>query len=233
MKIEIQKSKFKIKELFFISFTFSIFHFAFLLFPLHSYGDLDKTLNDLEERQKGIETYEADFIQTKVLSIMTSKISSEGHIYFKRPNLINWRYIKGSNLLMVFNGNEAWLYYPNLKEAERYKNIERIIKKFPLAFGLDVKDLRRYWDISLIPASQEGIIAIELRPKAGEKERIFERMTLWIEENKGVPKRVQIFETGGDYTLIEFKRIRINEELPPDIFIFKPPEGVKVTSPLE
>jgi outer membrane lipoprotein-sorting protein len=233
LKIKIQKSKFKIKELFFISFTFYILHFAFLLFPLHSYGDLEKILQNLEEKQKAVETWEADFIQAKVVSIMASKIISEGHTYFKKPNLIHWRYTKGSSLLMIFNSDEAWLYYPNLKEAERYRNIERVIRRFPLAFGLDIKDLRKYWEITLMPSPEDEIVSLELRPKEGKEKRIFERMILWIDENKGAPKRVQILEPGGDSTLIEFKNIKLNQKLPGDLFIFKPPEGVKVTTPLE
>lgn len=201
--------------------------------PLHSYGDIEKSLLELEEKQKGIDTWDADFIQTKVTSLMSDKIVSEGHTVFKRPNLIHWRYIKGSNLLMVFNGQEAWLYYPNLREAERYRNIERMIKKFPLAYGLAIENLRKYWNISIISDSPNGFIILELRPKEKESRRVFEKITLLIEKKIGVPRKVQIFEPGGDYTIIEFKEIKVNENLPSDLFTFKPPAGVKVVNPLE
>jgi len=212
-------------------------------FPIHSYSDIDKTLRELEERQEVIETWESDFIQTKVLSIMTTKIISKGHIYFKRPNLIHWRYTKGGNLLMVFDGKEAWLYYPNLKEAERYRDIEDIISRFPLASGLDLKNLGRYWDIRPLPSPKEGIVALELRPKVKEEKghplnqvhRIsgFDRMILWIEGKRGLPLRVEISEPKGDSTIIEFKGMRVNERFRSDIFTFKPEAGVKVITPLE
>lgn len=231
LKIKIQKSKFKITEL--LYFTFYILHFTFLLFPLNSYGDIEKALQNLEEKQKGIETWEADFIQTKAVSIMASRIISEGHVYFKKPNLIHWRYMKGSNLVMIFDGSEAWFYYPNLKEAERYKNIERIISKFPLASGLELKDMNKRWDVRTLPSPSNGLIALELRPGERGEKRIFERMVLWLEEKRAIIKRVQIFEPGGDNTIIEFKRIKLNEKFPADTFTFKPPAGIKVTAPLE
>lgn len=224
-------------------FLFLISYFSFLLtllilLPFNSYGDIENILHILEEKQKEIETWEAEFVQTKEISLMANKIISEGHMYFKKPNLIYWRYTKGSNLLMVFNGHEAWLYYPNLKEAERYKNIEGIMKMFPLAFGLELKDLKRYWDISLMPSPSDRIIALDLRPKGKDKRSPefipgFDKMTIWIEENRGAINKVQIFEPGGDNTIIEFKGIRLNEKLQDDLFTFKPPAGVKITSPLE
>ncbi|MEK6692297.1 MAG: outer membrane lipoprotein carrier protein LolA [Nitrospirota bacterium] len=204
-----------------------------IFLPVNSFGEIEKALKDLEEKQKAIDTWEADFIQTKVTSLMSDKIVSEGHAVFKRPNLIHWRYTKGSNLLMVFNGNEAWLYYPNLKEAERYKNIERMIRKFPLAYGLEIETLRKYWDISIISDSPSGFISLELRPKEKESRRVFEKITLLIERKIGVPGKVQIFEPGGDHTIIEFKEIRVNGKIPSDFFTFKPPPGVKVITPFE
>jgi outer membrane lipoprotein carrier protein len=204
-----------------------------LFLPLNSYGDIEKSLKDLEKKQKTIDVWKADFIQTKVTALMTDKIVSEGYAAFKRPNLIRWRYIKGSNLLMVFNGNEAWLYYPNLREAERYRNIERMIKKFPLAYGLEIETIRKYWDISIISDSPNEFITLELRPKEKESRRVFEKITLLIEKKIGVPRKVQIFEPGGDYTIIEFKEIKVNESLPSDFFTFKPPEGIKVITPFE
>lgn len=217
----------------FLNVSFCILNFAFciLIFPLNSFGDIEKTLKDLEEKQKTIDTWEADFIQTKVTTLMLDKIISEGHTVFKKPNLIYWRYTKGSNILMVFSGQEAWLYYPNLREAERYKNIEKMIRKFPIAYGLEIESLRKYWDISIIPDSPNNLITLELHPKEKEMRKVFEKITLLIDKKIGIPQKIQIYEPGGDYTIIVFKEIKINVLLPANFFIFKPPTGVKVITP--
>jgi outer membrane lipoprotein-sorting protein len=93
-----------------------------------------------------------------------------------------------------------------------------------LGFGASGKDLAQKWSIKdLGPESMDGVKAekLELIAKDPEVLKLFPKVTIWIDPERGVSLK-QIFDEGqGQSRICEYKNIRVNESLPSDAFTFK------------
>jgi outer membrane lipoprotein-sorting protein len=93
-----------------------------------------------------------------------------------------------------------------------------------LGFGASGKDLEQKWTIKdLGPETMDGVKTekLELIAKDPEVLKLFPKVTIWIDPDRGVSLK-QIFDEGqGQSRICEYKNIRVNESLPSDAFTFK------------
>jgi outer membrane lipoprotein-sorting protein len=93
-----------------------------------------------------------------------------------------------------------------------------------LGFGASGKDLEQKWTIKdLGPETMDGVKTekLELIAKDPEVLKLFPKVTIWIDPDRGVSLK-QIFDEGqGQSRVCEYKNIRVNEALPSDAFTFK------------
>ena len=93
-----------------------------------------------------------------------------------------------------------------------------------MGFGASGKDLEQKWTIKdLGPETMDGVKTekLELIAKDPEVLKLFPKVTIWIDPDRGVSLK-QIFDEGqGQSRICEYKNIRVNEALPSDAFTFK------------
>jgi len=46
-------------------------------------------------------------------------IKTSGRFLHKQPDKIRWEYTGSTNMQVIFNGKDLWIYYPDLKEADK------------------------------------------------------------------------------------------------------------------
>jgi outer membrane lipoprotein-sorting protein len=51
---------------------------------------------------------------------------------------------------------------------------------------------------------------------------------VWLDQEKALPRRLEIHEESGATRTLSLSRIRVNEPLPSQTFAFKAPKGVRV-----
>jgi outer membrane lipoprotein-sorting protein len=70
--------------------------------------------------QTNIQTWFADFIQTRTLKSLTQPLTATGHVWFAQPNQFRWELGRPPQTIAVRHGDEMLVIYPRLKRAERY-----------------------------------------------------------------------------------------------------------------
>ncbi len=196
-------------------------------------NDLDSILKEMDKKQKGVKDIKASFIQEKMMELLEEKLISQGRMKYKKPDKMSWEYSAPDPLLMIIKRKEMWLYYPDMKVAEKYDlaGTGETLGLF-VGFGKSMEYLKKNYQIRLL-RKKKNFCSLELIPKREEELRYISKMILWIDTKEYWPVKTKIFEPNGDTTLIEFKNIKINTKIPDSEFEFKVPKGVEVVEPLK
>ena len=70
--------------------------------------------------QTNIQSWSADFIQTRTFKSLAQPLTATGHIWFAEPNRFRWELGNPPQTIAVRATNELLVIYPRLKRAERY-----------------------------------------------------------------------------------------------------------------
>src|SRR5499427_1115513 len=71
-------------------------------------------------RQPDIQTWSADFIQTRALKSLTQPLTATGHVWFAEPNRFRWELGHPARTIAVRATSEMLVIYPLLKRVERF-----------------------------------------------------------------------------------------------------------------
>jgi len=196
-------------------------------------NDLDSILKKMDKRQRGMKDLKASFTQEKILELLEEKLISQGKMKYRKPDRMSWEYFEPDPLLMAIKGKRMWLYYPDMKVAEKY-DLERAGETLGLfvGFGKSVEYLKKNYQIKLLKEKRD-FYCLELIPKKKEELRYFSKIILWVNTKEYWPVKTKIYEPNGDTTLIEFRNIEINTKIPDSEFEFKVPKGVEIVEPLK
>jgi outer membrane lipoprotein carrier protein len=196
-------------------------------------GNLEKVLEVMSQRQSKIENFQASFTQEKILELLEEKLISHGKIRYRKPDSMSWEYYPPDSFRMIIEGPRMWFYYPDMKVAEKY-DLERSQQPLGIfvGFGKSPDYLKENYQMRLLDENKT-FHSLELIPRKEEESKYIAKVILWIDSKEYWPTKTQIFEPNGDTTLIEFRDIEINTEIPDSEFEFKVPEGVEVVEPLK
>src|SRR5438132_7391159 len=70
--------------------------------------------------QPNIQTWSADFVQTRALKSLTQPLTATGHVWFAEPNRFRWELGNPPRTIAVRAPNEMLVIYPLLKRVERF-----------------------------------------------------------------------------------------------------------------
>lgn len=72
------------------------------------------------EAQRGVKTWQAEFVQTRTLKALTEPLRTPGRLWFEAPDRFRWELGTPPQTLVLRHTNELWVGYPRLKRVERY-----------------------------------------------------------------------------------------------------------------
>jgi len=171
------------------------------------------------EATKKVITIQSEFVQEKVLSVLSEKIITKGMFYFKKEKKLRWEYIDPFKYLIIINNDNLLVRDDdkenriNLESNKVFREVNNIImgtvqgtllndtKNFQASFF----DENSYYLCKLVPLQSR------LRESLSE---------IWLYFNKedySVDK-LDLRESSGDYTRIIFKSKKLNLPLSDEIF---------------
>jgi outer membrane lipoprotein-sorting protein len=126
--------------------------------------------------------------------------------------------------VMVFSGGVFKLYEKLTNQVTTSNKASKYESYLLLGFGASGKDLADKWNIKFDgPETVAGIKTekMELIAKDPQVLKLFPKVTIWIDPERGVSIK-QIFDEGqGQSRTCTYSNIKINEPLPSDAFTFK------------
>jgi outer membrane lipoprotein carrier protein len=179
-----------------------------------------ETWEDIKRDTASIVSIKAEFTQHKHLKILTKPLVSQGRFYFQKPDSIRWEYSTPvKSILLMHKGNvkRYTLGSRGLVEdaSGALSSMQVVVQEIGLwsqgrfteseHFRAEIKEGKER-KIILTPKEEAfaAIISrIEIVPSA---------------EQKGAIKSVKIFESEGNYTLLKFADVKINEKIGESVF---------------
>ncbi|GAO42081.1 hypothetical protein FPE01S_01_10940 [Flavihumibacter petaseus NBRC 106054] len=166
-------------------------------------------------------SFRADFVQEKNLSLLEEKIVSKGKFWFRRENLVRMEYQQPFQYLMIINGNLV-----HIKDGQKENTVSvksnRLFQKINTItidcvrgtalqngdFQSKVFDGQQYFLLELVPVSKE-------------LKDLFAKILLYLDRKDYSVQRIDMVENGGDNTLITFNQKEVNVQIPDAVFAVK------------
>ena len=192
-----------------------------------------KWLRALELRHKDYRRARGEFTQIKKDPVFLEDISATGEFFYERPNRFRCDYDKPESSTSLVDGDLVTLYFPKLKQLERYRLSREAggigeVNQMLLAFGIETDKVLKYFTVACDPETSANVVRLTFAPRATRAERPFAQFVLEMSKPDLAPKRFEIVGNEGDRTVVTITKITWNPNLPVDIFRLNPPKDVEI-----
>ena len=163
-------------------------------------------------------TGSAEFTQTVISPDGTKRRPSSGTFEFSRPNRFRFTYTKPFEQVIVADGQRLWIFDPDLNQVVSRKQ-SAALAATPAAL-LAGSQLDR--DFTLTPEpSREGVDWVKAVPKNAEGG--FESLRIGFRQ--GELAGVEITDSLGQRSVLQFRSVKLNVALPAERLVFVVPKG--------
>jgi outer membrane lipoprotein-sorting protein len=129
--------------------------------------DVDRLLQDLEDRRGEINSYGARFVQKKTLALFDEEKISTGVMLYKAPRQMIWKYDTSDKTQMRIDGESVSFYFPELKQIEVYPAERgKGVSHFFFAFEASADELKESFEVFIGAVDNERLTRIDLVPKS-------------------------------------------------------------------
>ncbi len=180
------------------------------------------TLERLRAFVRDTQTMRATFTQTVTDSAGRVVQQASGEFAIARPGRFHWSIDKPYHQLLVGDGERVWVYDPDLNQVVKRRN-DQALGSTPAALLAGRDDVERAFQWRELP-SRGGLDWLGATPK--DPESTFSDIRLGFDA-QGL-RALEIDDSFGHHTRIEFSNIERNPKLRPDLFQFTPPQGADV-----
>jgi outer membrane lipoprotein-sorting protein len=196
--------------------------------------ELDVVLEEMKATGLRFRSLEADIERTKVVVFVNDRATDFGKVYFSgggEDSRIRLTITEPAvQELLVANGR-AQLYRPRINYLEEYDLGDRrdIAEFLMIGFGASNQTLEEDYEVALVgEEALDGVptSVLELKPRSERVAGMFPTIRLWIDQTQWIPLQSRVNQTGGDYQIVRYSNIEINERLPNDIFELDLPKDV-------
>ena len=207
--------------------------------PLPS-PDLEKVLNQMDAVAAGFKTAEADFVWDQYTKVVNETDTQSGKVYFRRASKeieMAADITQPTEKHVLYQNSTVRVYEPRIDQLTVYntgKNRAEVESFLVLGFGGRGHDLRKSFDVSFQGYEQAGGVRaakLNLVPKTAKARNIFDHIILWLDPARGISVQQQFLEPQGDYRLAKYSNIRLNQNIPGDVFKLKTTARTKTVNP--
>jgi outer membrane lipoprotein carrier protein len=178
-------------------------------------------VDTLREFVREVKSGRADFTQTVTSADGAKKRSSSGSFEFARPNRFRFAYAKPFEQLIVSDGSKVWIHDVDLNQVS-VRRLGAALGATPAAL-LAGASLDQEFELAAQP-SREGLDWVQATPR--QKDGAFQSMRIGFRGKELAA--VEILDSFGQRSLLQFSRYAANVTLPEAGFRFVPPAGADV-----
>jgi len=207
---------------------------------------LQSVLQKMDSMATDFRTAQADFEWDNYQRVIDDVIDIQtGTIYYRRVNngIEMKADIKKSGptvaslkpdpkFVLISNG-KARMYLPKPDTVTEYdlaKNHSDLESYMVLGFGGSGQDLQKAFDVTFggtekIKEASTGTevttARLELVPKSESVRKVYNKMILWIDPDRGISVQQQFFTPQNDYRLCKYSSIKLKEKIGDEVFKLK------------
>lgn len=196
-------------------------YFIFLLCLL-SATTVNAKNQSLNQRFSGLDSFSAEFKQKLFDADNELLEETRGQLRIERPNRFNLEYTEPYYQLYVATGKDLVFYDRDLEQVT-IKSQKNMLENTPAMILSNPGRLNRRYDIT-DKGVEDGLATYVLAPK--DVNSNFLQITLAFKGN--VLYVMEMHDTFGQTTRLEFSNPKNNPDLDPALFKFTPPKGVDI-----
>ena len=171
----------------------------------------------------GLESMEARFRQVLLDERGQAVDESTGIVSLQRPGRFRWDYSAPFPQLIVADGDRVWLFDPGLEQVT-VRPQSQALGATPAALLASTQPVDEVFKVSELDARDDGSAWLALEPRDSASN--FEAIRIGFGA-QGL-RAMELRDSFGQTTRIEFSDIRRNPVLAATLFRFTPPAGVDV-----
>lgn len=189
--------------------------------------------------QTNIQTWSADFVQTRTLKSLTQPLTATGHVWFEAPNRFRWELGKPPQTIAVRQPEQMLLVYPRLKRVERYPLNQAepgpwkdMLALLDAGFPRSRSEVESRFNI-LSQTTENGVHAVILQPKVESARRMMPEITIAFDTTTFLLRSTELKFMDGSTMKNVFNNAVLNPKI--DEALFNPPIGAdyKITEPFK
>jgi len=172
----------------------------------------------------------ADFVQEVSDPMVGGDTPSRGEFLQQRPARFAMRWSQPKGDLILSDGQFLWVYLPS---STPHQVVRTRLTGKPGESGDVVAEFlehpRERFSVAYVRADHAGgrdADVLALTPL--ERNTAYTRVLVWVDRQDSLVRKVEIGEASGAVRRITFERLRTNVRIPPSLFTFTPPTGVRV-----
>ncbi|MDB6028614.1 MAG: LolA family protein [Verrucomicrobiales bacterium] len=213
--------------------------FVVLILPLRA-ADNDGLLDSFLDAQKKVQTWSAEFVQTRTTKALVRPTTAKGRVWFSAPNQFRWELGNPPQTIAVRRSNEMLIIQPRLKRVEKYpldakaagqwKDMMAILDS---GFPRERAALESQFKIISVVVT-DGKAEVVLQPKSSSARKMMPLFKIGFStKDFSMTSTEMQFGDATETMRNDFEKPKVNEAL--DEQLFSPVIGTdyKVTEPLK
>jgi outer membrane lipoprotein carrier protein len=190
------------------------------------------------EVQTNLQSWSADFIQTRHLKVLNQPLVSTGKVWVTRDKF-RWELGQPAQTIVLRQPDQLLIVYPRLKRAEKYPL--DAVPPGPLKDALALLDATLPRDRAtmeknfqlLSAAETNSILEMTLRPKSESARKFISEIVIGFHTNDFTIAATEMKFADGSSLRNDFTKVVLNRPIDPDRFRMKLPPDYTVVEPLK
>lgn len=171
----------------------------------------------VEKAADEVESFHCRFRQEKVLAIFQSPVIFEGELRVTRPDRLRWEFMSPVPSVLIFDGDMGMRCgeksVPVHFDLRTDPVMKSVAQQLRLWLGGEYDHLSKMYTME-----KKGDSSIVLQPKKQAVQEFIQSVVITFDNDTKQPKRVEIYEPGGDLTRLSFFGYNINPGFPDIVF---------------
>lgn len=147
-----------------------------------------------------------------------------GAFSLKRPGMMRWEYEGPEQRLMVTDGSTLWAYTPADRQVI-VQDLKTGVTSLPFDFLMGVGKLTEQFILREV-TEQGDAYRLVLQPR--QPDALLREMEMQVDATTLHIRSLAVVDLHENRTVMHFSHLRVNDDLPADLFSFVPPSGVKI-----
>ena len=189
--------------------------------------------------QPDIQTWSADFTQTRKLKSLTEPLKSTGQVWFAAPNRFHWELGQPAQTIAIRQPDQMLVIYPKLKRIEKYPLHGKeagpwrdALALLEAGFPRDENELQSRFKIQSIDV-KDDVCELTLQPRSSSARAMMSLIKIAFGTNDYSLRATELEFADGSTMRNDFNNPKVNEKQDAALFSPNLDPAFKVIEPLK
>jgi outer membrane lipoprotein-sorting protein len=189
--------------------------------------------------QTNLQTWSADFVQTRSLKTLTQPLTATGQVWFAAPNRFRWEMQHPAQTIAVRAPQELLVIYPRLKRVERFPltggrtgQWRDALALLEAGFPRSQAELDRQFNV-LSQTVTNGVGKLTLQPRSASARRLIPEIRIELDNETAALRATELRFADGSSLRNDFHNQVLNPKVEPSLLDPSLPADFKIVEPLK